>query len=221
MHGVVPALITCGVTPLHAALPDVRLPPDAGAKLNGYLDLLAKWNRTYNLTAIRARAQMMTHHVHDALAVLPFIRDAAQLRLLDVGTGAGIPGIPLAIARPAWHIVLVDPNHKRVAFLTQAIIELALANVRAIASRVEDLADEVPFDIVISRAFSDLPRFVRAASHHVAKDGELVAMKGVLPRDEIDALPAEVSVVATPSLRVPGVDAERHLVILRVRKGAA
>ena len=197
---------------------DDALPADARERLSRYLDLLAKWNRVYNLTAIRDRAQMESHHVRDALAVLPFLPDAPSLRMLDFGSGGGVPGIPLAIARPHWQVTLVDSNHKKVAFLTQAAIELGLSNVRAIASRVEALRSEDPFDVVISRAFSDLGTFASLAAPHVARDGVLVAMKGALPREEIDALPSHVRVAATPSLAVRGVDAERRLVIMRIER---
>jgi 16S rRNA (guanine527-N7)-methyltransferase len=149
---------------------------------------------------------------------LPFLPDAPSLRMLDVGSGGGVPGIPLAIARPHWQVTLVDSNHKKVAFLTQAAIELGLSNVRAIASRVEALRSEDPFDVVISRAFSDLGTFASLAAPHVARDGVLVAMKGALPREEIDALPSHVRVAATPSLAVRGVDAERRLVIMRIER---
>ena len=192
------------------------LPADARERLSRYVDVLAKWNRVYNLTAIRERAHMESHHLRDALAVLPFLPDAPSLRLLDVGSGGGIPGIPIAIVRPDWKITLVDSNRKKVAFLTQAAIEVGLPNVRAIASRVEDLRVECPFEVVISRAFSDLRTFATLAARHVARDGMLVAMKGALPHDEIRALPPHVCVVATPSLDVPGVDGERHLVVMRI-----
>lgn len=214
--------------PLPRALPDrtktpndPTLPANARERLSAYLGLLAKWNRVYNLTAIHDRQQMQSHHVNDALAVLPFLPDAqGGLRLLDVGSGGGIPGIPIAIARPDWSVVLLDANQKKTAFLTQAAIELGLANVRAAASRVEDFRSDEAFDVVISRAFSDLRRFANLASRHVAANGMLVAMKGALPRDEIEALPAGVSVTSTPILAVPGLDAERHLVIMRiVREG--
>ena len=193
-----------------------ELPAGARERLAAYLDLLAKWNRVYNLTAIRDRARMESHHVQDALAVLPFLPDASHARVLDVGSGGGVSGIPLAIARPQWTFVLLDASRKKAAFLAQAAIELALANVSAVASRVEDFAPDEPFDIVISRAFSDLRTFATLASRHVAPGGMLAAMKGALPRDEIDALPPGVVVTATPALAVPGLDAERHLVTMRV-----
>lgn len=197
------------------------LPENAHAKFDAYLDLLAKWNRTFNLTAIRERPQMVTHHLNDALAVLAHLPATRRLRLLDVGTGGGVPGIPLAIARPGWEVVLLDSNRKKVTFLTQAIIELDLSNVRAVASRVEDYATDAPFDVVISRAFSDLRSFAAAAVRHLAPDGLLVAMKGVLPNDEIAALPPDIRVTGTPALDVPGLDAQRHLVIMQQRSAKA
>lgn len=193
----------------------------ARAKLSAYLDLLAKWNRVYNLTAIRDRVRMQSHHVVDALAVLPYLPDAPGTRLLDVGSGGGIPGIPLAIARPDWQVVLLDANGKKVTFLTQAAIELGLVNARAVASRIEDYSPDAPFDVVIARAFSDLRTFAEAATKHVAADGIIVAMKGAFPQDEIDALPDNVEVIATPSLDVPQLHAERHLVVMRVARGAS
>src|SRR5690349_24737738 len=197
------------------------LPAAARLKLSAYLDLLVKWNRVYNLTAIRDRDRMESLHIEDALAVLPFMPDRSGLRLLDVGSGGGIPGIPLAIARSTWNIVLVESNSKKVAFLQQAAIELGLQNVTAVAARIEEFEDTDPFDVVISRAFSDLPTFSRVAKTHVAAGGLIVAMKGVLPKDEIAALPEEVAVTGTPSLDVAGVDAARHLVIMQAKDGLA
>lgn len=191
------------------------LPGNVQAKFDAYLDLLTKWNRTFNLTAIRERPQMVTHHLNDALAVLPYLPARQRLRLLDVGTGGGVPGIPLALARPEWKVVLLDSNRKKVTFLTQAIIELDLTNVRAVGSRVEDYVPDAQFDVVIARAFSDLRSFAEAAMRHLAPGGALVAMKGVLPDDEIAALPPDVRVTGTPALDVPGLDAQRHLVIMR------
>jgi 16S rRNA (guanine527-N7)-methyltransferase len=193
---------------------DVAIPGEARDKLDRYLDLLAKWNRTYNLTAIRERTQMVTHHVHDALAVLPFLPHGAA-RLLDVGTGGGVPGIPLAIARPDLRITLLDASHKKVSFLTQAVIELGLSNVTPVASRVEAYAADPPFEVVISRAFSDLASFTRLTAPLVAPHGQWIAMKGALPLGEIAALPRTVCVIATPALQVPGLAAERHLVIMQ------
>ena len=192
----------------------------ACAKLDAYVALLAKWNRTYNLTAIREPARMVTHHLLDALAVLPHLPQREFLRVLDVGAGAGVPGIPLGIARPHWSIVLVDSNQKKVAFLTQAAIELALPNVRAIATRIEDLSDEPSFDVVIARAFADLRTFAQLSARHLSPSGRLYAMKGALPEEEISALPLSIEVVTAPGLYVPGLDAERHLVVMRNRVAA-
>jgi 16S rRNA (guanine527-N7)-methyltransferase len=190
------------------------LPEGLAPKLDAYLALLAKWNRTYNLTAIREPERMVTHHALDALAVLPQLPARAALRLLDVGTGGGVPGIPLALARPGWRVVLLDSNHKKGAFLAQAAIELGLANVEVATARVEDYVPAAPFDVVISRAFSDLASFAAAALPLLAPGGALVAMKGVLPHEELAQLPPDVRVVATPALSVPGLAAERHLVIM-------
>ena len=133
---------------------------------------------------------------------------------LDVGSGGGVPGIPLAIARPGWRVVMVDPNHKKAAFLTQAAIELGLRNAVAHATRVEALGNEAPFDVVISRAFADLATFAATSARHLAADGMLVAMKGVRPDDEIADVKDAFTVESIP-LDVPGLDAARHLVILR------
>jgi len=179
-----------------------------------YLALLAKWNKTYNLTAIREPSRMVTHHALDSLAVLPRLPSRPSLRVLDVGSGGGLPGIPIAIARPDWRVVMVDPNHKKAAFLTQAAIELGLANVASHATRVEDLRDEAPFDVVISRAFADLATFAATSSRHVAADGALVAMKGVHPADEIAEIGNAFAVETIP-VHVPGLDAARHLVFMR------
>ena len=198
--------------------PDMALPAGARAKLDAYLDLLAKWNRVYNLTAIRDRQKMESHHVADALAVLPHLPGAAGLRLLDVGAGGGVPGVPIAIAQPGWQVVLVEANGKKASFLTQAVIELCLRNVAVAASRVEDYTSDAPFDVVISRAFADLGTFASLARAHVSAHGAIVAMKGAVPEDEIAALPAGIVVTATPALAVPGLDAERHLVIMRAAR---
>jgi len=195
----------------------LALPAAARVKLLAFVDLLAKWNRTYNLTAIREPERMVTHHLLDALAVLPHLPAASGLRVLDVGAGGGIPGIPLAIARPDWTVVLVDANHKKVTFMTQAAIELDLPNVTAHATRVEAFAPAARFDIVISRAFSDLATFAQAAGRHVAPGGFLVAMKGVHPDEELAALPGDLEVVAAPTLAVPGLDAARHVIVMRER----
>ena len=199
------------------AVGGVRLPRGARDKLAAYLDLLAKWNRTYNLTAIRERERMVTHHVLDSLAVLPHLREPDGrdgLSLLDVGSGGGVPALPLAIARPAWRVVALDSSHKKGAFLQQAVSELALSNVEAIVARVEDYRPAMPFDVVISRAFSDLSTFAESSARHLAAGGSLVAMKGVLPDEEIGQLPSAFRIAATRTLAVPGIDAARHLIVM-------
>ncbi|MFO1315416.1 MAG: 16S rRNA (guanine(527)-N(7))-methyltransferase RsmG [Burkholderiales bacterium] len=193
----------------------VPVGPAQHAQLLAYVALLDKWNRTYNLTAIREPERMVTHHLLDALAVLPHLPARKGLRVLDVGSGGGVPGIPLAIARPDWRVALVDASHKKVAFLTQAAIELRLPNVEAHATRVEDYVPPAPFDVVISRAFSDLPTFAAAAARHLAPQGLLVAMKGVHPDEELAELPPAFVVTAKPALAVPGLAAARHLIVMQ------
>jgi 16S rRNA (guanine527-N7)-methyltransferase len=182
-------------------------------RLLDYTELLAKWNRTYNLTAVRNAEAMVSHHLLDSLAVLPHLAFAADgARVADVGSGAGLPGIPLALARHDWHVALVESNDKKAAFLQQAKIELALPNVQIQAGRVEAWEPAEKFAVVISRAFAELTEFVAACKHLLAPGGVIAAMKGKHPRDEIARLPAgfrcEVRV-----LDVPFVEGERHLVL--------
>ena len=193
----------------------VALPEGGREKLAAYLALLAKWNRTYNLTAIREPERMVTHHVLDSLAVVPHLPSREGIAVLDVGSGGGLPGIPIAIARPDARVVLVDSASKKAAFLAQAAIELPLRNVEAVAARVEDYASPRRFDVVISRAFSDLATFVRLARPHLAEGGLLLAMKGVHPDEELAELPEGIEVVATPRLDVPGLHGARHLIVMR------
>jgi len=203
-----------GLAALAAA--GVALPHGAREKLGAYLALLAKWNSVYNLTAIRDPGQMITHHVLDALAVLPHLPSTAHERVLDVGSGGGVPGLPLAIARPDWSVVLLDSNHKKAAFLRQAAIEIPLANVETVTARVEDYAPATPFGIVISRAFSDLETFAQSSARHLAPAGRLYAMKGVFPDEEIAQLSPTVRMVGVSALAVPGLDAQRHLVMMEL-----
>ena len=189
------------------------VPIHAQAKLLDYLNLLAKWNRAHNLTAIRAPARMVTHHLLDSLAALEYLGPSKELRCLDVGSGAGLPGIPLSIVRPDWRVTLLDSNRKKATFLQQAVIELGLANVDVASERVEAYEPPDLFAIAISRAFSDLATFA-AAARLLAPGGRLVAMKGLIPREEIEALPGNVRVVETHELHVPGVEGKRHLLIM-------
>ncbi len=180
-------------------------------KLLAYVGLLEKWNKTYSLTAIREPERMVPHHLLDSLAPLNKL-PAHALRMLDVGSGFGTPGIPLAIARPDWQLTLLDSNHKKTTFLRQAILELKLDNVTVVTDRVEAYQPETGFQVITSRAFSDLAEFIRLTSHLLAEGGEWAALKGVYPYEEIALLPAVVHVVGVDSLAVPGLDAERHLV---------
>ena len=196
------------------------LPADARAKLVAYVALLAKWNATYNLTAIRDPDRMLTHHVLDSLSVIPTLDTLAgtqDTRVLDVGSGAGLPGLPIAIARPAWRVTMLEPVHKKAAFVTQAIAELAVGNAEVVAQRVEDYAPDSPVRIAISRAFADLASFAESAARHVASDGAMVAMKGVHPDEELRELPPGVEAREQIPLSVPGVDAARHLIVMTRR----
>lgn len=183
-------------------------------RLLDYVALIAKWNQVHNLTAIRDATRMVTHHLLDSLAVLQAI-DAPARRLLDVGSGAGLPGIPLAIARPQWSVTLIDSHHKKGAFLAQAVGELGIANARVVVDRVEAWAPDERFDAVISRAFSDLPEFAQLAGRLRSPGGELLAMKGVHPYEEVLQMPAEAGEVEVVRLEVPGLEGERHLVRIR------
>jgi 16S rRNA (guanine527-N7)-methyltransferase len=194
---------------------DLDLPAAAQDKLLAFALLLGKWNKVYNLTALRDETQVISHHLLDSLAVLPHLGNAK--RLADIGSGGGLPGIPLAIARPEMQVALVESNQKKSAFQQQAKIELGLANVSVHCERVEAWMPEEKCDVVVSRAFSDLAEFVRLSGHLLAEGGALLAMKGVHPYEEIAQLPAGWRVVEVIPLQVPGVEGARHLV--RVERG--
>jgi 16S rRNA (guanine527-N7)-methyltransferase len=196
----------------------LALPDRASEQLLAYTTLLAKWNRTYNLTAIRDPLLMVSHHLLDALAVLPHLRlQDPNARVADVGAGAGVPGIPFALARPQWQVTLVESNQKKATFLRQAKIELALANVDVHEGRVEVWKPERRFALVISRAFADLGDFVHACRHLVAQGGVIAAMKGKDARKEIARLPGSVRCADPIVLRVPFVEGERNLVLCEVQ----
>lgn len=180
------------------------------AQLLAYLDLLQRWNRVYNLTAIRDPRQMLDLHVSDCLALLPGIIERASHRLLDVGSGGGLPGLVLAIMRPGMHVVLNDAVQKKCAFMQQAAAELRLTHVDVVHARVEEL--RLPaFDCITSRAFSDLATLIRLTSHLLAEEGCWAAMKGVTPQAELEALPPTIDATVQP-LTVPGLDAQRCVV---------
>lgn len=199
-------------TPLRRGLEALELTLDAErqALLLAYLELLNKWNRTYNLTAIREPERMLSHHLLDSLAILPHVGPAP---LLDVGSGAGLPGIPLAIARPELPLTLLDGVDKKCAFMRQATIQLGLGNVRVVHARVEDWHPVERFGQIVSRAFSGLAEFVALTGHLLSEGGRWLAMKGARPEDELARLEL-VRLLQCTRLRVPELDAERHLIIL-------
>jgi len=189
----------------------LTLPEGAEAKLLAYLALLDKWNRVYNLTAVRDVERMVSHHLLDSLAAVPYFQAEA---VLDVGSGGGLPGIPLAIVRPELQVTLIDSVAKKTAFLLQAKAELGLANLNVVTGRVEDFRPETGFDIITSRAFSDLKEFVTLTRHLLNPGGQWLAMKGLMPHEEIVLLPVWAKVSANHALQVPGLDARRHLIVL-------
>lgn len=191
--------------------------PQTVETLVAYLQLIEKWNRVHNLTAVRDPERMLTQHLLDSLAVLPELPRRDDLRLLDVGSGAGLPGIPIAVLRPSWQITLIDSNGKKASFLRQAVAELGLAKVEVVQARVEEFKPSQCYDIVISRAFSDLADFLAGARHLVCPDGALVAMKGVFPEEELALLPETAAHVSSVPLQVPGLDAARHLITLKLK----
>jgi 16S rRNA (guanine527-N7)-methyltransferase len=193
---------------LVAGLQTLNLLADAEKveRLLAFIALIEKWNKAYNLTAIRKRTDMVSLHLLDSLAIVPYLHGA---RIIDIGTGAGLPGIPLAIYVPERHFVLLDSNQKKTRFVQQAVLELKLKNVEVLHSRAEDYRPEQPFDTVLARAFAALPEIVQATRHLLAQHGILLAMKGRPPDDELAQLAAPYSL---HTLHVPGIDAERCLV---------
>ncbi len=190
----------------------VPLTEEANLKLVALLDLLAKWNSVYNLTALQTRDEWIALHLLDSLSLAPHVQGR---RWLDVGCGPGFPGLPMAIAIPQQHWTLVDSNQKKTAFAAQAAAELGLRNVDVRQSRIEAFRPSENFDGAVSRAFSSLADFVRLAGHLVKTDGNLIAMKGRLPQDELDTLPNDFRCSGVVPLRVPDVDAERHLIFVQ------
>lgn len=198
----------------------VPLSPIQADGLLDFLALLVKWNAVYNLTAVRDPAQMVTQHLLDSLAIVPEIAESRQV--LDVGAGGGLPGMVLAIwaaqSRPHMRIAMIDTVHKKTAFLTQVKAELKLHNVTVHTGRVEQLKVAEPFDVITSRAFAELADFVKWSSHLLADGGRFVAMKGVYPANEMAALPSEWRVAQTVPLGVPGLEAQRHLIVIEREK---
>lgn len=176
-----------------------------------YIRLLAKWNEVYNLTAIRDEHDMLRHHLLDSLSMVPHVSGD---RFLDVGSGAGLPGIPAAIARPEWSVTLLDSNQKKAAFLQQVVIELELQNAVVRSTRVETWHPDERFDVIASRAFSELAEFVERTQHLLAARGVFAAMKGAYPQAEIERLPGGFRIRSVKCLAVPGLAGERHLVLV-------
>jgi 16S rRNA (guanine527-N7)-methyltransferase len=189
----------------------LTLDRDTQQRLLDYIALIEKWNRVYNLTAIREPEKMVSRHLLDSLAVAPHLH---AKRLLDVGSGAGLPGIPLALAKPDTHVILLDSNHKKAAFLNQAVIELKLKNAEVCSERVESWQTQNRFDVIISRAFSDMGEFVRITRHLLAPGGMFAAMKGLHPYEEIDKLPPGCKVQQVLPLAIPGLEGARYLVLI-------
>jgi len=190
----------------------LTLSAQARRRLLQYLALLTKWNRIYNLTAIREPSKLVSHHLLDSLSVLPHLDGPS---VVDVGSGAGLPGIPLAVAKPEWRFALLDSNHKKAAFLRQAVLELNLENTQVVTDRAEHWRPVPGFDVAISRAFSDLPGFVETAQHLCRPGGILAAMKGIHPDEELAQLSPDVRIQKVVPLGVPGLRASRHLVLLQ------
>jgi 16S rRNA (guanine527-N7)-methyltransferase len=206
------AVLRCGMAALNLVATDERL-----AQLEAYLELLNKWNRHYNLTAVRDPTAMLYHHLLDCLAVVEPLDRQLQgraVRLLDVGSGAGLPGVVLSIMRPHWSISCVDAVAKKATFVRQVAGELSLRNLQSLHARVEAL-DSAPFGVVISRAFASLLDFTTLTRRHLTATGLWLAMKGKIPVEEIEAMPRDVEVFHVEPVAVPGLSAQRCLVWMR------
>ena len=188
------------------------LASDQRENLLNYVGLLDKWNKVYNLTAVRDATRMVSVHILDSVAVLPYWTGIG--RLLDVGTGGGLPGIPLAIARPNANVTMLDSLQKKTTFVRQCIGELGLKNAEVVCERVEQFAPAEKFEAIISRAFSEIIDFVNGAGHLLRPGGRMLAMKGVYPHDEIARLPEAFVVTEVVELIVPQVEGKRHLVVI-------
>ncbi|WNB76074.1 16S rRNA (guanine(527)-N(7))-methyltransferase RsmG [Methylomonas koyamae] len=204
------------ITRLNTGLADLALalPEPQVTCLLAFIDLIEKWNKAYNLTAVRDPLEMVSLHILDSLAILPYLHGS---RVADIGTGAGLPGIPLAICRPDCHFTLVDSNSKKTRFVQQAVLELKLKNVEVVHGRVELLQPAELFSTVLCRAFASMPDILQLTGHLLAEDGVLLAMKGQQPIGELAGIGAEYQVIP---LAVPGIDAERCLIrIERLKHG--
>ena len=196
---------------LEQGLAAMSLPADLAGPLLQYLALLDRWNKTYNLTAIRDPREMVTRHLLDSLAMAPFFSNGT---LADLGTGPGLPGIPLAITHPGLQVTLVESNGKKCRFMREAVRKLALANARVAESRAEALDEPGAYDNLTARAMDTLAGIIAVGGHLLRPGGRLLAMKGVVPHEEIAALPAGWQVESITPLQVPGLVGERHLVVV-------
>jgi 16S rRNA (guanine527-N7)-methyltransferase len=195
----------------------LELPDRARGRLLDYLQLLQKWNRVYNLTAVHDPRQMVSRHLLDSLAIVPYVQGP---RVLDMGTGAGLPGIPLALALPGHQFVLLDSNSKKTRFVRQAVASLGIENIEVIHARLEQYRPAEKFDTLVTRAFASIKEALEAARHLFAQHSEFLAMKGAFPEQELHEIPGEFEVRAVHPLAIPGLDAQRHLVVvgLKVRR---
>ncbi len=207
MHDSLQEKLAEGLT----ALP-LELDGSVQGQLIDFLHLLVKWNRAYNLTAVRQPEQMVTRHLLDSLVIGPYLRGP---RILDVGTGAGLPGIPLALAYPDYQFTLLDSNGKKIRFVTQAVAELGLTNVDVIQSRIETFQPTGRFDTITARAYASIDDLVSQTTHLLAETGQYLIMKGVYPVAEVEAMPGGYRLEAIHRLNVPMLDAERHVLIIK------
>ncbi len=189
---------------------DLQIPVDVSKRLLQFIALLHKWNRAYNLTAVRDPLEMVERHLIDSLSIL---RHLQGTRILDMGTGPGLPGIPLALVLPESRFVLLDSNSKKIRFVRQAVLELGLENVQPVHARVEEYHPEEVFDTLISRAFTSLPRMLTLTASLHGEKTRLLAMKGAIPQAELDQLSTDYQVELF-SLKVPFTQGERHLIVI-------
>lgn len=191
---------------------DISLPDQQKHQLLQLVGLLHKWNKAYNLTSVREPDAMLVRHILDSIVVSPYL---TATRYIDVGTGPGLPGLPLAIVNPDKQFVLLDSLGKRIRFIRQVILELGLTNVTAVQSRVEDFHDEAGFDGVLSRAFASLNDMLTWCHHLPSPQGVFLALKGIYPEEELTSMPSGFTMVSAHRLAVPQLDAERHLIMIR------
>lgn len=203
-------ILTSGLDALSLELSDMQQ-----QQLVDYVVMIDKWNKAYNLTSVRDPKQMMVKHILDSLAIVPYLSDSADKNIIDVGTGPGLPGMPLAIAFPNKSFTLLDSLGKRVRFMTQCVHSLKLTNVTPVQSRVEEHNGEKPYDIVLSRAFASLKDMLHWCEHLVDSEGQFLALKGQFPQEEIDEVSDHFQVSRTENLTVPNLVGERHLVWLK------